>query len=135
MLKRPGYIIGHVLIIGLVFYFLVRAFGPESFEMLEWPKTANMVGIVVGTGAGVFVVWLILKLSKVKHGYLKFALAFWGLWMLAFGLLTIAQPHSKREWEFAIYAALTFLGWLCCTSSIREHFCEKIFMSQKERKF
>lgn len=133
--KRPQYIIGHILIIGLLFYFLVRAFGPASFGALEWPGAADVVGVVVGTAVGTCIFYLLFKkLSKVKGGYLKFVVVFWALWMLVFGLLTTAQPHSEREWEFAIYAVLMFFGWLCCTASIMEHFCEKIFMSQKENK-
>jgi len=136
MLKRPQYIIGHIPILGLLFYFLVRAFGPESFGAFEWPRTADAVGIIVGSIVGVCVVWLVLKLFKAKVGYSKFILVFVGFWMIAFGLFTYGQPHSETgiQWEFAIYAALTFFGWLFCTGSIKEHFCERIFMSQKESK-
>ena len=137
VLKRPQYIIGHVLIIGMLFYFLVMAFGPESFGEFEWPRTADVVGIVVGTAVGTCIFWLGLKLFKVLKGNdLKFAVIFFGFWMIAFGLLTAGQRHSgtRIQWEFAIYAALTFFGWLFCTGSIKEHFCERIFMSQKESK-
>lgn len=130
--KRPQYIIGHILIIGLLLYFLVRAFGPVSLGALEWPSAADVLGVVIGTAVGTCIFYLLFKkLSKVKGGYLRFVVVFWALWMLVFGLLTTAQPHSEREWEFAVYAVLIFFGWLCCTASIMEYFCEKILMSQK----
>jgi len=136
MIKRPGYIAGDVLLGGLLFYFLVRAFGPASFKAFEWPKTGDIAGIFVGTGVGVIVFWLLLKLFikrfKFKIVSLKFMVVFWFFWMLVFGLLTTAQPESEMRWEFAIYAGLVLFGWLFCMGSIKRHFCEKIYMERRK---
>lgn len=136
MIKRPGHIAGSVLLVGLLFYFLIRAFGPASFKAFEWPKTGDIVGIFVGAGVGTLVFWLLVKLFikwfKFKLVSLKFMVVFYFFWMLVFGLLTTAQPESEMRWEFAIYAGLALFGWLFCMESIKRHFCEKIYMERKK---
>jgi hypothetical protein len=128
MLRRPQYIIGHILILGLVCYFLVRAFVPARFQ---WPETRTIVMLVVGAGVGVFVAYLMHILLKVQKG-MKFAPIFWGIWILLFFLLTEGAEGETR-WEYVMYFVVAFVGWMCCTASIKEHFCEKIFMSRKEK--
>lgn len=126
--RRPQFIIGHILMFGLMFYFLVRAFIPESFQL---PKTGDMVGVVFGAAVGVFVGWLIFKLLKAKGPPPKIFLPFMFFWIV-FCLMTIIQPSSQTKWEYFIYSILTLSGWLCCCGSIKEHFCEKIFTSRKK---
>ena len=55
LLKRPQYIIGHILIVGSIFYFACRAFMPETFER---PDTNEVVRIALASAVGVFVLWL-----------------------------------------------------------------------------
>lgn len=134
MMKRPGYIVGNILMIVMLFYFLVCAFDPESLETFERPTIETVIGAVVGGIAGTFVYWLLLKRTTPKGSSLKLAVVFWGVWMFFFFLFTNGQADSEAwvNWEFAIYAAATLFGWLFCTGSIKEHFCEKIFMARKE---
>jgi hypothetical protein len=113
MMKRPQYIIGHALIMGMLFYFLVRAFGPENFREFKWPSIA----IIVGATAGTSVFLLGLKIFKMKNSY---PMVFFGLWMFAFFLLTGGQRLAVR-WEFLLYAFLTLFGVVFCTGSIKEH--------------
>ena len=127
LLKRPQYIIGNIMMAGLVFYFMVRAFGNEVFE---WPKTGDIVGVILGVCAGALVIWLI-SVRLLRFKFSKLFWAFWVLWMVPFLLIITAQPSSETKWSYLIYAALTLVGWLCSCGSIKEHFSEKILMSHK----
>ena len=108
---------------------MVRAFGPETFG---WPKVADVVGVVGGVSVALLVLWVLLKLFKAKTFHAGLFIIILGFWMLCFGLLTSAQLSSKTKWEYLLYAVLILFGWLCSCNSIKEHFCEKIFMSRKE---
>ena len=127
LLKRPQYIIGHILIIGSIFYFMCRAFIPETFE---WPDTSEVVRIAVAAIVGVFVLWLVLRLFKFKSVFAKVFLPIWGAWMMFFGITR--QGALEIQWEYIIYAVVVFVGWLCCCNSIKGHLCARLFMYQKK---
>jgi len=129
--KRPQFIVGVVLLGGLMFYFLIRASIPEKFV---WPSLANVVGVVSGAGGGVFVGWLILKILGVKGLFAKIFLPVMFLWFVFFGLMVWSQPDSQLHWEYLIYSVVTLAGWLLCYEAIKRHFCERILASPKDKK-
>ncbi|MHC4126539.1 MAG: hypothetical protein ACYSRR_08845 [Planctomycetota bacterium] len=137
LLNRPQYIIGNLIIAGLIFYFLARAFSPDTYE---WPKIAHILKAVpiaaVGTAVGVFAMWMIFKLFRIKEifpkGFIPFFLLPLLFVMTLFVLLVHGQITSTVKWEFLLYAMLTLIGWLCCCNSIKECLGERIFASQKK---
>jgi hypothetical protein len=140
LLKRPQYIIGNLIIAGLIFFFIARAFSPDTYE---WPNTTHILKAVliaaVGAPLGVFVAWLIFRLFKVKEffpkGFIPFLLLPLLFFMTLFVLLVYGQNDSAVKWEFLVYALLTLIGWLCCCNSIKECLGERIFaLRRKEPK-
>ena len=127
LLKRPQYIIGHILIIGSLFYFMCRAFMPETFE---WPDTNEVIRVALASAAGVFVLWLVLKMLKFKSVFARVFLPIWGAWMMFFGVTR--QGALEITWEYIIYAVAVFVGWLCCCNSIKGHMCARLFMTRKK---
>ncbi|UCE99678.1 MAG: hypothetical protein JSV82_01020 [Planctomycetota bacterium] len=137
LLNRPQYIIGNLIIAGLIFYFIARAFSPDTYA---WPSIAHIVKAVpiatVGSAIGVFATWLIFKLFKVKElfpkGFISFLLLPLLFFMTLFVLLVHGQNDSAVKWEFLLYAMLTLIGWLCCCNSIKKCLSERIFESQNK---
>lgn len=128
LMKRPGYITGNILMLGLFLYFVARAFGPENYK---WPDTGDVVGVVVGVCFGGFVFWLLLKRWKARSASMTFMVGFWCVWMVLFGLLTTGQEGSRTHWDFVSYASLTFFGWMLSCNSVKEHLCEKMLRVRK----
>ena len=53
--------------------------------------------------------------------------------MVVWSLLTHTHAGPKvYKPEYLIYAVLVFAGWQCSCGSIKEYFCEKIYMSQNK---
>lgn len=128
LLRRPQYIIGHIFIIGSIFYFMCRAFLPET---LERPDAHEVVRIAVASVVGVFVLWVVLRLLKFKSVFAKVFLPIWGAWMMFFGVTR--QGALEITWEYIIYAVVVFVGWLCCCNSIKGHMCARLYMSRKRQ--
>jgi len=126
LLKRPQYIVGHILIIGIMFYFMCKAFMPETFER---PQMNEVVRVAFASAVGVFVLWLVLRLLKFKSIFGKVFLPIWGAWIMFFGITR--QEALEINWEYIIYAVVIFAGWLCCCNSIKGHMCARLFMSRK----
>lgn len=127
LLRKPQYIIGHVLIIASIFYFTCRAFMPETFE---WPDTSEVVRIAFAAIIGVFVLWLVLRLLKFKSVFAKVFLPIWGAWMMFFGITR--QGPLEITWEYIIYAVVVFAGWLCCSNSIKNYMSARIYVARKK---
>ena len=128
IMKRPIFIVGMVIMMGLIMYFLLRGLGYSQFGL---PKTGDMVSTVVGLGAGILTVWLLCKWLKMKN--LLWFIIFWGVWMLIFGLSTAGQESGRIQWEYLIYAALAFFGYVSAICETKDHFIEKIFQQEKEK--
>ena len=137
LLNRPQYIIGNLTIAGLIFFFLARAFSPDTYE---WPSIAHTLKAVpiaaVSAAGGAFATWLIFKLLKVKElfprSFVPFLLLPLLFFMALFVLLVYGQITSTVKWEFLVYAMLTLIGWLCCCNSIKKYLGERIFASRKK---
>jgi len=137
LLNRPQYIIGNLIIAGLIFFFIARAFSPDTYEWPSIAHTLKAVPIAAVSGAiGVFATWLIFKLFKVKElfpkGFIPFLLLPLLFFMTFFVLLVYGQIPSTVKWEFLLYAMLTLIGWLCCCNSIKEYLAERILASRKK---
>ena len=95
LLNRPQYIIGNIIIAGLIFYFIARAFSPETYE---WPSIAHIFKAIpiaaVGTAFGAFVTWLIFKLFKAKELFPKGFIPFFLLPLLFFMTLFVLLVHG-----------------------------------------
>jgi len=118
LVKRPQYILGSIILLGLFFYFWVRAFGPDVFE---WPPIKDVISIIAGGCISVFIMWLLFRAFGVRSKSMLFLLVFAAAWTTIFGLLTIGQKRSSINWEYLVWAILIFLGWILCSNSIKGH--------------
>jgi hypothetical protein len=130
LLKRPGYVIGNLLIMVLMFFFFIRAVWPVTFS---WPGIKEVVIVPISVAVGLGVVWLFLKITKLRS---KVNLpGWWFIWMAfcltCFGLITSVRESSECRWEYIMYAFAVFVGWLCVSNSIKEHLCETILKMRK----
>lgn len=127
LLKRPQYIIGNIIIIGLILYFLFKGLG---YKVSQLPNVSVMISDIVGLAVALSVIWLLNKWFKFFKNIVIF-MVIWGIWMSVWNLLTSAHSGPTIiKWEYLVYAILILFGWVCSCGSIKEHLSEKIFMSQ-----
>ena len=111
--KRPQYIIGNLLLVGLMFYFFFRGFGGNLLN-----------GSAVGCGVAL----LFMKAKDCKK-----TIAFFIMFPVMFFFLRISGRSDTWNWEYLLYAALVLMGFMCSTNSIKEHLCETILNNEKSK--
>ena len=78
LLRRPQYIIGNIIAVVMIFYFMIRGFGVEDFS---WLSARSAVGAIIGVLSGLIVMFLILKFSKIGFKSVLWPSAFFTIWM------------------------------------------------------
>jgi len=125
--KRVQFIVGIILLAALMFYFLFRAFD------LQWPSSRELAASVAGAAAGVFIIWLGSRFSKLNKLSKTHILILFGMFFLIFILITVASSSRVFEWEYLVYALIILVGVICLNDSIREYFCERLLREQQKQ--
>jgi len=125
IMKRPMYLMGFNIMLGLMVYFSWRGHGANQ---LKWPTVNDAIWSAIAILTVGLVFWLIGIIKKT--GWPIFFMLFW----IFIIFICTLQMFDSLQGEYYVYAILVGLGWLCNEAAIKKHFVEKIYQQEKNGK-
>jgi hypothetical protein len=120
--KRVQFIVGLILLSGLMFYFFFRAFGIAINMVL-------LLACIGGIIAGVFTVWLLSRWFKLNKVFVIFII----VQCIILPIVTSSRGSREFEWEYLVYTMIILVGFISLNDSIREYFCERLLREQQKQ--